>query len=165
MLNVSRLAQPSIQKLVSNCASECLAHLSDEAVHSESYREDIPGVLAALDNLEGAFSDSLVDKALLKEALGKMEARFTAETRKHERNVRHPISRNMFHTLNHNIVARVGPRSCLQTNHTRSSSSISGVCLTYPCRNSGDISNLQPASYIACCREILCQHLNSPASS
>lgn len=79
--------QPSIQKLVSNCASECLAHLSGEAVHSEAYREDIPEVFAALDDLEGSFSDSLVDKALLKKSLESMEARFTAETRKHERNV------------------------------------------------------------------------------
>ena len=42
----------------------------------------------ALDDLEGAFSGSLVDEVLLKEALEKMEARFVAETRKHERNVR-----------------------------------------------------------------------------
>jgi proteasome activator subunit 4 len=63
--------------------------LSDEAVHSEAYREDIPGVLAALDDLEGVFG--LVDDALLKEALEKMEARFTAETRKHEKNVRHTL--------------------------------------------------------------------------
>lgn len=83
--------QPSIQKLVSNCASECLAHLSDEAVHSEAYREDIPGVLAALDDLEGDFGDSLIDRTLLEEALGKMEARFIGETRKHERNVRYPL--------------------------------------------------------------------------
>ena len=97
-----------------------MAHLSDEAVHSEAYREDIPGVLTALNDLEGAFSDSLVDKALLKEALEKMEARFTAESQKHERNVRHSFPRDMFRTLNCDIVARVGPRSCLGTNHTRS---------------------------------------------
>ena len=83
--------QPSIQKLVSNCASECLAHLGDEAVHSEAYREDIPRVLAALDDLEVSFSDSLVDKALLKEALEKMEARFTEETSKHNKNVCHSL--------------------------------------------------------------------------
>jgi len=87
MLSIYFLAQPSIQKLVSNCASECLAHLSDEAVHSEAYREDIPGVLIALDDLEGAFSDSLVDKALLKETIEKADARFTAEIQKHEKNV------------------------------------------------------------------------------
>jgi len=69
-----------------------LAHLSDEAVHSEAYREDIPGALAALDDLEGDFSDSLIDKALLEEALGKMEVRFTAETRKHELNVRYSFA-------------------------------------------------------------------------
>lgn len=68
-----------------------MAHLSDEAVHSEAYREDIPGVLAALDDLEGDFSDSLIDRTLLEEALGKMEARFMAETRKHERNVRYSL--------------------------------------------------------------------------
>jgi proteasome activator subunit 4 len=157
--------QPSIQKLISNCASECLGHLSDEAVHSEAYREDIPGALAALDDLEGAFSGSLVDKALLKEALEKVEASFTAETRKHERNVRHLLSWNLFRTLNHDTVARVGSRSRLQANHTRSSPTIFGVWLTYPYRNSGDTSSLPPASYIAYYREIWCQRLNSPVSS
>ena len=89
--------QPSIQKLVSNCASECLAHLSDEAVHSEAYREDIPGVIAALDDLEGVFNDSVLDRALLKVALDRMEVRFTAETQKHEKNVRcHPRGRISF---------------------------------------------------------------------
>jgi proteasome activator subunit 4 len=97
--------QPSIQKLVSNCASECLAHLSDEAVHSEAYREDVPGVLAALDDLEGSFSDALVDKALLKSALDKMEARFAAETGKHERNVCWSFTHDMFRTLSFNVTA------------------------------------------------------------
>ena len=59
----------------------------------------------ALDDLEGAFSDSLVDDVLLKEALGKMEARFTAEIRKHERNVRHSLPQNVLHTLSDGIVA------------------------------------------------------------
>jgi len=99
MLNVYFLAQPSIQKLVSNCASECLAHLSDEAVHSEAYREDIPGVLKALDDLEGAFSDSLVDKPLLEEALGKADARFTAEIQKHEKNVYSDLVRDVTRVL------------------------------------------------------------------
>ncbi|KAF9648519.1 ARM repeat-containing protein [Thelephora ganbajun] len=87
LLDCQHQEKPSIQKLVSDCASECLAHLSDEAVHSEAYREDIPGVLAALDDLEKVFGDSLVDKALLKEALEKVDARFAAETGKHERNL------------------------------------------------------------------------------
>ena len=117
------IGQPSIQKLVSNCASECLAHLSDEAVHSEAYREDIPGVLAVLDDLERAFGDSLIDKALLKEALEKMEVRFTAETRKHERNVCHSLACN-FHMLSHNIVAGICPRSRLKTIHTCSFSAV-----------------------------------------
>jgi proteasome activator subunit 4 len=122
--------QPSIQKLVSNCASECLAHLSDEAVHSEAYREDIPGALAALDDLEGAFSDSLIDDALLKEALEKMEARFTAETRKHERNVRYSLAWT-FCTLSHSFVVGVGPRSRLKTIHACSSSTVFGVAYLF----------------------------------
>ena len=65
--------------------------MGDEAVHSEAYREDIPGVLAALDDLEGSFSDSLVDEALLKQALEKVEARFTEETSKHKKNVCHSL--------------------------------------------------------------------------
>lgn len=120
MLNVYFFEQPSIQKLVSNCASECLAHLSEEAVHSEAYREDTPGVLAALDDLEGVFSDSLVDKVLLNEALEKMEARFTEETRKHERNVRHPVAYNPC-ILTHTIAAGICPCRCLKAKHTRSS--------------------------------------------
>jgi len=101
--------------------------MSDEAVHSEAYREDIPGVLAALDDLKGAFGDPLVDEALLEEALGKMEARFTAETRKHEKNVRRSLLCNNLHILRHTVAAGVGARRRVQTNHTRSSSSIPGV--------------------------------------
>jgi len=85
--------------LVSNCASDCLAHMSDESVHSEVYQEDIPGVLAALDDLEGDFGDSLVDKTLLEEALGKVEARFAAETQKYQRNVRLSSLSNIFNVL------------------------------------------------------------------
>ena len=96
-LSICSLVQPSIQKLVSNCASECLAHLGDEAVHSEAYREDIPGVLSALETLEGSFGGSLVDKALLKKATENMEARFTAETRKHEKNVCRSPPRDVSH--------------------------------------------------------------------
>ena len=139
-------------------------HLSDEAVHSEAYREDIPGVLTALDDLEEAFSDSLVDKAHLKEALEKMEARFTAETKKHEQNVRHLLACD-FRMLNHNAIAGIGPRSCLKTIHTCSSSAVIEVWFAYSCRNSGDISSSQPVSCIAYCREIWSQHPNSPASS
>lgn len=72
-------------------------------MHSEAYREDIPGVLAALDDLEGSFNDSLVDKDLLKTALEKMEARFTAETRKHERNVCRLLVHDIFPTLSRNV--------------------------------------------------------------
>lgn len=158
------LEQPSIQKLVSNCASECLAHLSDEAVHSEAYREDIPGVLVALDDLEGAFSDSLVDKALLKEALEKMEARFTAETQKHEQNVCHSLACD-FRTLSNDIAAGIGPRSRFKINHPCSFSTVFVVWLTYPCWNSGDISSSPLASYTAYYREIWSQNLNSHVTS
>jgi hypothetical protein len=129
------------------------------------YREDIPGVFAALDDLEGAFSDSLVDKALLKEALEKVEARFTGETRKHERNVRASLLWNLFHTLKREVVGRVGPRSRFQTNHTRSSPTAFEVSLTYPYRSSGDTNSSPPASYTAYYREIWYRRLSSPVSS
>ena len=101
--------------------------MSDEAVHSEAYREDIPTVLAALDDLEGAFGDSLVDKTLLEDALGKMEARFTEETQKYDRNVCRSLPHRISHTLSHNTAAGVGSRCRLQTNHTRSSPTTPGV--------------------------------------
>ena len=72
-------------------------------MHSDAYREDVPGVLAALDDLEGCFSDSLIDKGLLKRAHEKMEARFTAETKKHEKNVCWPFAQNMLRTLSHDV--------------------------------------------------------------
>ena len=164
MLNVCFFEQPSIQKLVSNCASECLAHLSEEAVHSEVYREDIPGVLAALDDLEGAFGDSLVDKVLLKEALEKTEARFTEETRKHERNVRHLVACN-FRILTHTAVAGICPCCCLKTNHTRLSLIVSVARLTCSRWNSGDINSSPPGFSTACCSEIWFRRPNSHASS
>ena len=164
MLNVCFLEQPSIQKLVSNCASECLAHLSEEAVHSEAYWEDIPAVLAALDDLEGAFSDSLVDKVLLNEALEKMEARFAEETRKHERNVRHPVACNP-HILIHTAAAGICPCCCLKAKYTRSSPIASVTRFTSSHSNSGDINSSPPGFSTACCSEIWFRRPNSHASS
>ena len=67
--------------------------------------------------------------------------------------------------LSHDVVAGICPRSRLKTIHTRSSSVVFMMWLTYSCRNSGDINSLPPVSCIACCRETWSQHLNSPVSS
>lgn len=67
--------QPSIQKLVGSLASDCLIHLTEEAVHTDAFNEDVPGVRDALTALKSEFSPSTVDKAALLETLKKAPIR------------------------------------------------------------------------------------------
>ena len=71
--------QPSIQKLVGNLSTDCLTHLTEEAVHTDAYTQDTPGVKTALRDLRTEFS--AVDPGLLAEVLQKAPIRATR--RKH----------------------------------------------------------------------------------
>jgi hypothetical protein len=72
--------QPSIQKLVGNLSTDCLTHLTEEAVHTDAYTQDTPGVKTALRDLQTEFS-SAINPVLLAEALQKAPIRATR--RKH----------------------------------------------------------------------------------
>jgi len=52
-----------------------LIHLTEEAVRTDAYTQDVPGVKEALINLEAEFSSSVVDPDLLAETLQKAAAR------------------------------------------------------------------------------------------
>lgn len=66
--------QPSIQKLVGNLGSDCLPHLTEEAVHTDADTQATPGIENALLALKEEFSSS-VNSDLLAEALRKAPIR------------------------------------------------------------------------------------------
>jgi proteasome activator subunit 4 len=67
--------KPSIQKLVNSLAQDCLAHLPEEAINTDSGILDIPRVEDALLQLSSEFSPSFIDKTVLAKALAKSPAR------------------------------------------------------------------------------------------
>ncbi|KAG6869165.1 hypothetical protein C0993_012264 [Termitomyces sp. T159_Od127] len=69
LLDCQHEEKPSIQKLVNNISGDCLAHLSEEAVHTDAYSLATPGVDDALEDLSTEFSSELVDQQLLKAAV------------------------------------------------------------------------------------------------
>jgi proteasome activator subunit 4 len=80
--------QPSIQKLVGNLSTDCLTHLTEEAVHTDAYTQDTPSVKTALRDLKTEFSSSAVDPGLLAEALQKALIRATRRKNMYNRTVR-----------------------------------------------------------------------------
>ncbi|KDQ54780.1 hypothetical protein JAAARDRAFT_134622 [Jaapia argillacea MUCL 33604] len=75
LLECQHQEKPSVQKLVGSLAHDCLAHLSEESVHTDSYLEDAPRIDEALLRLEEEFSSALVDRNLLAQVLQKSPAR------------------------------------------------------------------------------------------
>ncbi|KAF4605508.1 hypothetical protein EYR40_004292 [Pleurotus pulmonarius] len=66
---------PSVQKLVSSLSQELLAHLSEEAFHTEAYTLDTPRLNDVLLELAAEFSASFVNQQLLSEATAKSSIR------------------------------------------------------------------------------------------
>ena len=67
--------QPSVQKLITSLAQDCVLHLSEEATHTNGYTLDAPQVDQALFDLESEFSTSFVDRNFLTKAMEKSTAR------------------------------------------------------------------------------------------
>lgn len=67
--------QPSIQKLITSLAQDCVVHLNEEATHTDCYALDTPRVDQALFSLESEFSSSFVDRTCLEKAAKKSAAR------------------------------------------------------------------------------------------
>ncbi|KAI0702440.1 ARM repeat-containing protein [Cytidiella melzeri] len=84
LLECQHQEKPSIQKLVGQLAGDATALLTEEAVHTDAYDESIPGVEAAIEQLVPEFSSSLVNQALLKEALEKSPVRAALRVRRYE---------------------------------------------------------------------------------
>src|SRR6267154_430902 len=87
MILIYSSLQPSIQKLVGSLGSDCLTHLTEEAVHTDAYTQDTPGVRDALLALEAEFS-SPVDPDLLAEALRKAPIRVAKRKETYDQTVR-----------------------------------------------------------------------------
>lgn len=87
LLILTRLLQPSIQKLVGSLATDCLIHLTEEVVRTDAFTEAVPGVNAALLDLKSELS-SAIDQDLLAEALQKAGIRAVKRKEKYDQTVR-----------------------------------------------------------------------------
>ena len=67
--------QPSVQKLITSLAQDCVVHLNEEATHTDAYALDAPRVDQALFNLESEFSSSFIDQKFLEKATEKSNVR------------------------------------------------------------------------------------------
>lgn len=72
---VTNCLQPSVQKLVTSLAKDCMVHISEEVTYVDAYVLETPRVDQALFDLESEFSTSFVDQNLLKTAIEKSKAR------------------------------------------------------------------------------------------
>jgi len=79
--------QPSIQKLVSSVANDCLSQINEHNIHSEAYSMETPRVDQALHDLESEFSETFYDQKLLEEALYKGQNRFIQRNEIYHRTV------------------------------------------------------------------------------
>ncbi|CCM01635.1 uncharacterized protein FIBRA_03696 [Fibroporia radiculosa] len=75
LLQCQHQEKPSIQKLVGNLVQDALVYLTEEAVHTDAFIEDAPGVKSALEELKKEYVPSRDSTLLLSEASGKMTAR------------------------------------------------------------------------------------------
>ncbi|KAL4264291.1 BLM10 family protein [Pleurotus pulmonarius] len=75
LLECQHEEKPSVQKLVSSLSQELLAHLSEEAFHTEAYTLDTPRLNDVLLELAAEFSASFVNQQLLSEATAKSSIR------------------------------------------------------------------------------------------
>ncbi|KAF8807254.1 hypothetical protein BYT27DRAFT_7189352 [Phlegmacium glaucopus] len=71
LLECQHEEKPSVQKLITNLAQDCVVHLNEEATHTDCYALDTPRVDQASFDLESEFSSSFVDRKLLEKAVEK----------------------------------------------------------------------------------------------
>ncbi|KAF7784715.1 hypothetical protein Agabi119p4_880 [Agaricus bisporus var. burnettii] len=79
--------KPSVQKLVSSVANDCMGLINENTIHSEAYTLETPRLDETLRDLENEFSENFVDKELLDEALHKGKLRFERRNRVHHETV------------------------------------------------------------------------------
>ncbi|EPQ60983.1 hypothetical protein GLOTRDRAFT_53630 [Gloeophyllum trabeum ATCC 11539] len=75
LLECQHQEKPSIQQLVASLAHDSLVHLSEEAIHTDAYKEDTSGVLSGLEDLQTEFASPFTDQKLLQEAMSKVDKR------------------------------------------------------------------------------------------
>lgn len=74
-----------------NLSQDCVAHLHEEAIHTDAYSLDTPTIEGALQELEVEFGPSFIDQVLLKEALAKTRVRVARRNEVYNETVRHPV--------------------------------------------------------------------------
>ncbi|KAH8835430.1 hypothetical protein DL96DRAFT_1675460 [Flagelloscypha sp. PMI_526] len=87
LLECQHEEKPSIQKLVTDIARECTAHLVEESVHTEAYQLPIDRVEEALNVLKTDFPSDCIDSSLVSLAEGKAPARAALKEKYHNTTV------------------------------------------------------------------------------
>ncbi|KAI0961210.1 hypothetical protein AcV7_000369 [Taiwanofungus camphoratus] len=83
LLECQHQEKPSIQKLVGSLAQDAQVYLTEEAVHTDAYVEETPGVNNALMDLKEEFVPSSVDQAILIQAVKKINVRVTTRNKRY----------------------------------------------------------------------------------
>ena len=156
------LVKPSVQKLVTTLSQECLAHMVEEAVHTDGYTLETPQIEQALKELAAEFSPSFVNQQLLIEACNKAPIRAQSRRSTHEKTVRIGI----FEQSTNFIVpsGSIDPASRRAASHScefpKSMYSLAEYSIA-----SGDTFKWQPDSYPTCFDVMLQFHLTSRSFS
>ncbi|OCH96671.1 ARM repeat-containing protein [Obba rivulosa] len=87
LLECQHQEKPSIQKLVGNLTQDALAYLTEEAIHTDAFVEDTPGVMRAVQELKGEVKFSSEDEKLLAAAISRIPLRASLKNERHESTV------------------------------------------------------------------------------
>ena len=92
-----------MQKLVGSVAQDALVYLNEESCHTDSFTEDIPAVLAALEVLKEEFAKPVVDQEILQAATAKCRARVALKNQRYTETVC-DLSRHGYFAANRHTV-------------------------------------------------------------
>ncbi|KAF7789210.1 hypothetical protein EIP86_000151 [Pleurotus ostreatoroseus] len=84
ILECQHQEKPSVQKLVGSVAEDTLSYLTEEAVHTNIFVEDVPDLVMALDDLATEFSPATVNAQLLVEASNMARKLGEAKRQRHQ---------------------------------------------------------------------------------
>ena len=79
--------KPSVQQLVTSLAKDAPAYLDEEALRTDGYPDDIPGVREVIQDIGTCFSPAFIDQALLSEAQIKSSVRIAQKERRYAETV------------------------------------------------------------------------------
>ncbi|VDB99350.1 unnamed protein product [Peniophora sp. CBMAI 1063] len=79
--------KPSVQQLVTSLAKDAPAYLDEEALRTDGYPDDIPGVRQVLQDLSAHFTPAYIDQAILSEAQIKSSVRVIQKEKRYKETI------------------------------------------------------------------------------